>query len=49
MAAWQWYKYYEANVPPGKKILRINWDETAICLDQCTKKRNIFVFKGHTA
>jgi len=48
-AAWQWYNYYAANVPHGKQTLRINWDETAICLDQCSKKGNIFVCRGHNA
>ena len=49
MAAWQWYNHLEASVPPGKTALRINWDETAICLHQGGKKGNIFLCKGHNA
>jgi len=49
MAAWQWYNHLEASVPPGKTALRINWDETAICLHQGDKKGNIFLCKGHNA
>ena len=46
---WQWHNYFEANTPPGKKLLRMNLDETALCLHQNDKKGNIFLCKGHDA
>ena len=48
-AAWQWHNHFEFNVPAGKKLLRINWDETALCLHQNSKAGNVFVSKGHDA
>ena len=48
-AAWQWHNHFEANTPHGKKLVRISWDETALCLHQGDKAGNIFVHKGHDA
>ena len=31
-AIWQWWNWYESLVAPGKQILRINMDETAVKL-----------------
>ena len=44
-AAWQWFNYLEARVPPGKKLLRVNFDETAVCLFQGKGKGNMFIAK----
>ena len=49
IAVWQWYNYYRSQRPPGKALLHINWDETAICLHQSDKKGNIFLAEGHDA
>ena len=42
-AAWQWYNYAESQVPSGKLPLRINLDETSICLFQGDVKGTVFV------
>ena len=42
-AAWQWYNYAESRVPGGKQPLRINLDETSICLFQGDAKGTVFV------
>ena len=44
-AAWQWWNYCSAQVPAGKTILRINMDETSICLFQGDGKGTVFVDK----
>ena len=33
-AVWQWYNYLTAAVPAGKRVLRLNLDETSLCLHQ---------------
>jgi hypothetical protein len=46
-AVWQWWNYIETQVPVTKTLLRVNLDETSVCLFQggragaifCTKKR----------
>ena len=45
-AAWQWYNYCESRVPPGKQRLRINLDETAVCLYQGGRKGNVFISRA---
>ena len=32
LAAWQWHNHLCSRVQVGRKLVRINWDETAICL-----------------
>ena len=48
-AAWQWHNHLESQVEVGKKLLRINLDETALCLCQDDQKGNVFLTKGHNA
>ena len=40
---WQWYNHLERMAPPAKKLLRINLDETAVCLHPEAGKGNVFV------
>ena len=49
MAAWQWYNYAEAHVPAGKDVLRLNLDETSICLFQGNDKGNVLLSKKRPA
>ena len=44
-ASWQWYNYSATQVPESKALLRVNMDETAICLFQGGGKGNVFVSK----
>lgn len=44
-AAWQWWNYLLSEVPSGKAVLRINLDETSICLFQGAGKGAVFVDK----
>ena len=46
MAIWQWANYLHAQVPPGKKALLVNFDETAICAYMGGGKGNLFVRKA---
>ena len=48
-AAWQWWNYLETRTPPGTSLLRINLDETAVCLHQGGRSGNIFVTKQSRA
>lgn len=45
MAAWQWFNYYSSQVPVGKRMLRINLDETSLCLFQGDRKGTVFISK----
>ena len=45
LASWQWWNHLETHIPPGKVPLRINTDETSICLFQGSGKGTIFVKK----
>ena len=45
-AAWQWWSYCRSQIPPAKTALRVNMDETAICLFQGGGRGNIFVSKA---
>jgi hypothetical protein len=49
IAAWQWYNYLAARVPVGRTILRINLDETSICLYQGARFGNNFDPNGGAA
>ena len=40
---WQWYNFVERSVPPTRQVLRINLDETAVCLHPDTDKGNVFI------
>ena len=42
---WQWFNFLAAQVPSGKTVLKINLDETAICLYQGEGKGNILLSK----
>ena len=44
-AVWQWWNHHCAQVSDGKSILRINLDETAVCLFQGGCKGTIFTGK----
>lgn len=48
-AAWQWHNHLESKVEVGRRLLRINLDETALCLCQDDQKGNVFLHKGHNA
>ena len=48
-AAWQWYNHLAGRVAPGKRVLRVNLDETALSLHQGGRRGNIFLSKGHDA
>ena len=41
-AVWQWYNHVESRVADGKKLLRINLDETSVCLFQGDVKGTVF-------
>jgi hypothetical protein len=43
MLMWQWYNFVECSVPPARQVLRINLDETAVCLHPDTGKGNVFI------
>lgn len=49
VAAWQWYNYSCAGVAASAGVLRINFDETAICLFQGAGRGNVFVRKSPAA
>lgn len=42
-AAWQWYNHLCSEIPSEKKVLRVNLDETAICVFQGDVKGNVLV------
>ena len=44
-AVWQWYNYAASRVPAGKEPLRINLDETSVCLFQGDAKGTVFFRK----
>lgn len=44
-SCWQWWNYLHAQRPDGKAILRINLDETAICLFDGDAKGTVFASK----
>ena len=48
-AAWQWWNCLRAQVPRGKKSLRINYDETSICFFQGGARGNLFISKDARA
>ena len=41
-AFWQWWNFAESRAPAGKSLLRINMDETAVCLFQGNAKGTVF-------
>ena len=45
LAAWRWYNYVADQVPAEKRILRLNIDETSVCLFQGSGRGNVFVSK----
>jgi hypothetical protein len=49
MAAWRWYNYVSSQVPPAKEVLRLNLDETSVCLYQGDVRGNVFVSKKQRA
>ena len=44
-AAWQWWNFYDSNRPSGKELLRINLDETSICMFQGGVRGTVFASK----
>ena len=40
-AVWQWWSFLKGQVPAGKTILRVNVDETSVCLFQGTAKGTV--------
>ena len=45
--AWKWYNYFEAQLPADRAILKINLDETSVCLFQGGAKGNLLLSKAH--
>lgn len=45
-ASWQWFNYVAGGVPRGRRVLRINADETAICMFQGGGRGNVFLSKS---
>ena len=48
-AVWQWYNYAASRVPAGKEPLRINLDETSLCLFQGDAKGTVLFRKKKKA
>ena len=48
-ATYQWYNYGLTKVPVGRTPLRINVDESAVCLYHCGRAGNVFLPKGNPA
>ena len=46
-AVWQWYNYLASQASNGRRVLRVNMDETALCLHQGGQRGYIFLSKGH--
>ena len=44
---WQWYNHVASLCPAGKKILKINMDESSIAFFQGAVKGNVFFSKAH--
>ena len=42
---WQWWNFYEKHTVDGKPILRINLDETSVCVFQGGARGTVFVSK----
>ena len=42
-AAWQWSNFWRCKLPAGRRLLRINLDETAVCLFQGGGRGNVFL------
>ena len=45
-AAWKWFNFFENENPPNKKVLRMNLDETSVCLFQGEGRGTVFCHKG---
>ena len=45
-AAWRWWNEYERRVPAGRQLLKLNLDETSICVYQGDVSGNVFVSRG---
>ena len=48
-SAWRWWNFYESKAPPQKTLLRINIDETSLCVHQGDVKGAIFRRTGADA
>jgi len=46
LAAWQWYNFLAGHARVGQKVLRLNLDETGVCLFQGGGKGNVFIAKN---
>ena len=42
-SSWQWFNYCASMVPGGKQLLRINMDESSVCLFQGRGRGNVFL------
>ena len=49
LAVWQWWNYCCSHIPANKKALRVNMDETGVCLFQGHGRGNIFLARGDQA
>ena len=49
VAAWQWFNHLASKVPADRSLLRINIDETSVCLFQDTGKGTVFNCKKRWA
>ena len=45
-ASWRWYNYDSEQAAPTREVLRLNLDETYVCLHQGGSKGNVFITKG---
>ena len=45
-AMWRWWNEYEMRVAPGKTILKLNLDETSVCVYQGNVEGNVFLPRG---
>ena len=41
MAAWRWHNFLESRAPPGRKVVRMNMDESSIKLDPVRNVRGM--------
>ncbi len=41
MAVWKWYNWVAASCPQDRKVLRVNLDESSICLHQGMGRGNV--------
>jgi hypothetical protein len=48
-AAWQWYNYVEQQIEGNADLLRVNLDETSVCMYLGGRKGNVFMSRSEPA